>query len=185
MCPNNNIQRRDCQDGESEVIKRAETFMQIALLQAQKAYAKQEVPVGAVLVKEGKIIAKNYNRNLSWHDPTAHAEILVLRNGGKRLGTHYLCDCDLYVTLEPCNMCATAISLARIRRLFFGAYCPKTGAVMHGCQFFDQNNCFHIPKVYGGILATETSKLLRDFFRQLRAEHQKTHLNINAEDRLV
>jgi tRNA(Arg) A34 adenosine deaminase TadA len=144
--------------------------MQLALEAAAKAGAAGEVPVGAVLVDgaSGAILAVAHNRTETDHDPTAHAEMLVLREGARGLGTARLASCDLYVTLEPCPMCATAISFARIRRLYFGASDPKGGGVEHGPRIFSQKTCHHRPEIYGGIEETRAARLLQDFFRVRR-----------------
>jgi len=144
--------------------------MQLALDAAATAGASGEVPVGAVLVDgaTGAILAVAHNRTEADHDPTAHAEMLVLREAGRALGTARLAGCDLYVTLEPCPMCATAISFARIRRLYFGASDPKGGGVEHGPRIFSQNTCHHRPEIYGGIEETRAARLLQDFFRARR-----------------
>jgi tRNA(Arg) A34 adenosine deaminase TadA len=143
--------------------------MSLALAEAEEASAASEVPVGAVLVDaKGRLLAKSHNRVEASSDPTAHAEILALREGARVRGLPRLEDCDLYVTLEPCAMCAAAISLARIRRLYFGAYDPKMGAVEHGPKFFQQSTCHHRPEVYGGIEEKRAGELLRDFFARRR-----------------
>ena len=140
-----------------------------ALDKAVAAGAAGEVPVGAVLVDgAGDIIAAAGNRVERDHDPTAHAEMLVLREGARRLGATLLAGCDLYVTLEPCPMCAAAIGLARIRRLYFAAYDAKGGGVEHGPRIFDQPTCNHRPEVYGGIAERTAGELLRRFFRARR-----------------
>ncbi len=140
-----------------------------ALAAAAEAAAAGDVPVGAVLVADdGVVIAIAGNRVERDHDPTAHAEMLVLRAGAARLGEQRLSRCDLYVTLEPCPMCAAAIGLARIRRLYFAAYDPKGGGVEHGPRIFNQPTCHHRPQVYGGIAETEAAELLRRFFRERR-----------------
>jgi tRNA(adenine34) deaminase len=140
-----------------------------ALDEAVAAGAAGEVPVGAVLVdRAGDIIAAAGNRAERDHDPTAHAEMLVLREGAARLGAKRLSDCDLYVTLEPCPMCAAAIGLARVRRLYFAAYDAKGGGVEHGPRIFDQPTCHHRPEVYGGIAERAAGELLRRFFRARR-----------------
>lgn len=143
-------------------------FMEAALDEARKAGERGEVPIGAVVVANAQIIARDGNRTLELHDPTAHAEILVLRQAGERLGTERLIDCDLYVTLEPCAMCAAASSFGRIRRLYYGAEDPKGGAVEHGVGFFGDPSCHHAPDVYSGIRARESAQLLRDFFSMRR-----------------
>lgn len=140
------------------------TFMDSALEQARLAAARDEVPVGAVLVIDGAIIAADGNRTRENHDPTAHAEMLVIRQGAKLLGQERLGGADLYVTLEPCAMCAAAISHARIRRLYFGAGDEKMGAVAHGPRFFTQPTCHHTPDVYDGFAQEEAAGLLKRFF---------------------
>jgi tRNA(adenine34) deaminase len=143
-------------------------FMDIAINEAREAALRNEVPVGAVLVKDSIIIAKNSNRTLELKDPTAHAEILVIREGGSLLGSERLSDCDLYVTLEPCAMCAAAISFARIFRLYFGAEDIKGGGVENGVRFFDDSTCHHAPEYYGGLQANLSGKLLKEFFSAKR-----------------
>lgn len=143
--------------------------MDRALAAARAAGAAGEVPVGAVLVgPDGVLIAEAGNRTRADTDPTAHAEMLVIREGAHRLGLERLAGCDLYVTLEPCPMCATAISFARIRRLYFGASDPKGGGVEHGPRIFTQPTCHHVPEVYGAIGEADAARLLRDFFGRLR-----------------
>ncbi len=144
--------------------------MLAALLQAEAAAAVGEVPVGAVVVdgNTGKILAAAGNRTEADHDPSAHAEILALRDACKARGTPRLPECDLYVTLEPCAMCAQAIANARIRRLYFGAYDPKGGGVEHGARIFSQPTCHHRPEVYGGIAEAQAAALLRAFFAARR-----------------
>ena len=143
--------------------------MQAALAEAEAAAARGEVPVGAVLVDgNGRTVAAAGNRVEADRDPTAHAEMLVLRAGAASLGAKRLADCDLYVTLEPCPMCAAAIGLARIRRLYFGAYDPKGGGVEHGPRIFDQPTANHRPEIYGGIGERKAGALLRAFFRERR-----------------
>ncbi len=142
--------------------------MDEALIQAGLAATAGEVPVGAVLVRGGAIIARSHNRVITPPDPTGHAEILVLRAGAKLLGSSRLGDCDLYVTLEPCAMCAQAIAFARIRRIYYGADDPKGGGVAHGACIFDQPTCHHKPEIYGGIGAGQSAKLLKDFFATRR-----------------
>lgn len=135
---------------------------------ARDAAAAEEVPVGAAIVRAGEVIATAGNRTLRDKDPTAHAEMLVIRDACRRLDDERLVGCDLYVTLEPCAMCAAAISFARIRRLYFSAEDPKGGAVEHGPRFFSQPTCHHAPEVYGGIRESESARLLRDFFQSRR-----------------
>ena len=148
----------------------AQTYMQLALAQAEKAAAAGEVPVGAVLVDagSGEVIASAGNRVEALNDPSAHAEVLVLRNGGALNEAPRLPDCDLYVTLEPCPMCAQAISFARIRRLYFGAYDPKGGGVDHGPKIFEQPTCHHAPEIYGGIKEEACGNILKSFFATKR-----------------
>jgi tRNA(Arg) A34 adenosine deaminase TadA len=147
-----------------------QTPMQLALAEARKAAAAGEVPIAAVLVEgeSGQVLAIAHNRTEADSDPTAHAEMLVLREGAKALGAPRLAGCDLYVTLEPCPMCATAISFARIRRLYFGASDPKGGGVEHGPRIYSHSTCHHRPEVYGGIEESEAAHLLKDFFRARR-----------------
>jgi tRNA(adenine34) deaminase len=143
--------------------------MALALAEAEAAGSRGEVPIGAVLVDcKGRVIAAAGNRVETDTDPTAHAEMLVLRAGAARLGAKRLVECDLYVTLEPCAMCAAAIGLARLQRLYFGAYDPKGGAVEHGPRLFDQQNTLHRPEIYGGIEERRAGDLLRGFFRDRR-----------------
>lgn len=144
------------------------TFMQSALEEARAAALRGEVPVGCVIVREGSVIARAGNRTIAERDPTAHAELLAIRQAAAALGSERLADCDLYVTLEPCAMCAAAMSFARIRRLYFGAADPKGGAVENGVRFFSQSSCHHRPEVYGGIDERECAALLRDFFAAKR-----------------
>ncbi len=145
-----------------------EFFMKKALSMAKNGALIGEVPVGAVLVRGEKIIAAFHNLVESAPDPTAHAEILCLREGAGKLGTPRLVDCTLYVTLEPCAMCAQAISFARLKNLIFGAYDPKGGGVEHGAKVFSQKTCHHRPEVIGGMLEQACGALLKDFFRQQR-----------------
>jgi len=143
--------------------------MQLALAAARQAGERGEVPVGAVVVDAaGEVLAVAHNEVETQSDPTAHAEILALRAAGRRQGTPRLTDCDLYVTLEPCPMCAQAIAFARIRRLYFGAADPKGGGVEHGARIFAAASCHHRPEVIGGIRETEAAALLRDFFKARR-----------------
>jgi tRNA(Arg) A34 adenosine deaminase TadA len=145
-------------------------FMALALKEAEQAGLRGEVPVGAVLIAggSGTVLAASGNRIEELADPTAHAELLVLRDGARARGRPRLDDCDLYVSLEPCAMCAAAISFGRIRRLYFGAYDAKGGAVEHGPRFFQQPTCHHRPEVYGGIEETRAAELLRKFFQERR-----------------
>jgi tRNA(adenine34) deaminase len=144
------------------------TFMDLALDEAHAAAATGEVPIGCVIIHDGDLIAQAGNRTLADRDPTAHAEIVAIRQTAAALGTERLTDCDLYVTLEPCAMCAAAISFARIRRLYYGAPDPKGGAVESGVRFFEQATCHHRPEVYGGIGEARAGELLRAFFRERR-----------------
>jgi tRNA(adenine34) deaminase len=143
-------------------------FLQTAFEEAEAAAKRSEVPVGAVVVKGGKILARAGNRVEELKDPSAHAEILAIREAGRVLGEPRLIGCDLYVTLEPCPMCATAISFARIRRLYFGAYDPKGGGVDHGPKIYGQPTCHHAPEVVGGLDETRAAELLRSFFQKRR-----------------
>lgn len=138
--------------------------MRSALALAREAGAAGEVPVGAVVVQNGTIVARSRNAMVGGCDPTAHAEMTALRDAGAALGTSRLDDCDLWVTLEPCAMCAAAIGLARIRRLYFAASDPKGGAVLHGPRLYGQATCHHAPDVYAGIGEDEAGALLRTFF---------------------
>jgi tRNA(adenine34) deaminase len=142
--------------------------MTLALKQAASAAASGEVPVGAVLVAGEAVLAASGNRVEALADPTAHAEMLVLRQAAAQRGTPRLDDCDLYVTLEPCPMCAAAIALARLRRVYFAAYDPKGGGVEHGPRIFEQPGCNHRPEIYGGIDERRAALLLRDFFQRKR-----------------
>lgn len=146
------------------------TPMRRALEEAEKAGARNEVPVGAVLVhiETGEIISAQGNWCEHRHDPTAHAEMLVIQEACEKTGCKHLSDYDLYVTLEPCPMCAAAISFARIRRLYFGAYDPKSGGVDHGTRTYERTTCHHKPEVYGGIMEQECSDILKKFFAALR-----------------
>ncbi|MBZ0230608.1 MAG: nucleoside deaminase [Bauldia sp.] len=139
-----------------------------ALKEARAAGARGEVPIGAVIVRDGIVLASAGNRTLERDDPTAHAEMLAIREAAAAAGSQRLVGADLYVTLEPCAMCAAAISFARIRRLYFGAPDPKGGAVEHGPRFFTQPTCHHAPEVYGGIGESEAAALLRGFFEERR-----------------
>lgn len=144
------------------------TFMDRALAEAKDAAARGEVPVGAVVVKDGAVVASAGNRTLADLDPTAHAEIVALRAAARTLGSERLAGCDLYVTLEPCAMCAGAISFARIRRLYFGALDPKGGAVESGVRLFAAPTTHHRPQVYGGFDERRSAALLEAFFRDRR-----------------
>lgn len=144
-------------------------FMARALELARRAAQAGEVPVGAVLVAgDGTVLAEAHNLTLTHRDPTAHAELIAIRQAAARLESERLTGCDLYVTLEPCTMCAAAISFARIRRLYFAAYDAKGGAVDNGVRFFAQRSCHHAPEVYGGIRESDATALLKDFFAARR-----------------
>lgn len=141
------------------------SHMDTAFIEARAARDRGEVPVGAVLVgPDGVVLARGGNRTRELADPTAHAEMLVIREAARALGSERLTGCDLYVTLEPCPMCAAAISFARIRRLYYGAADPKSGGTAHGAKVFSHKQCHHAPEVYDGIGASEAEALLRDFF---------------------
>jgi tRNA(adenine34) deaminase len=142
--------------------------MEEALVEAAAAQAAGEVPVGCVIVRHNAVIVRAFNRTLMDRDPTAHAELVAIRAAAAALGSERLTDCDLYVTLEPCAMCAAAMSFARIRRLYYGAADPKGGAVENGVRFFCAPTCHHRPDVYGGIGEADAGALLRDFFRAKR-----------------
>lgn len=142
--------------------------MQHALSLAANAATNGEVPIGAVIVKGSEIIASAYNLTETNNDPTAHAELLAIREACKKLNTPRLIDCDLYVTLEPCPMCATAISFARIRRLYFGALDPKGGGVEHGARIFSQSTCHHVPEIYAGMEEENCKIILKEFFKARR-----------------
>ncbi len=146
----------------------ARSFMDLALEQAKKAENAGEVPIGCVIVRDGTVLAQAANRTLTDRDPTAHAEILAIRQAAAAIGSERLVDCDLYVTLEPCTMCAAAISFARIRRLYYGATDPKGGAVDSGVRFFASPTCHHAPEVYPSVGENEAAVMLRDFFKARR-----------------
>jgi len=148
--------------------KQIETPMALALAEARAAAERGEVPVGAVIVRGGEVLASAGNRTLELKDPTAHAETLAIRLACEAIQSERLIDCDLYVTLEPCPMCAAAISFARIRRLYFAASDPKGGAVENGVRLYRSPSCHHAPEVYGGLSEREAAELLRDFFRERR-----------------
>jgi len=160
------MERKLADDG---VTGKAARPMDLAFAEAIRARDLGEVPVGAVIVSgDGELLASAGNRTLSSRDPTAHAELLAIRAACAKLGSERLVDCDLYVTLEPCTMCAAAISFARIRRLYYGAADPKGGAVEHGVRFFTAPTCHHRPEVYGGIAEAEAGELLKEFFKARR-----------------
>jgi tRNA(adenine34) deaminase len=144
------------------------SFMDLALAEAHAAAAAGEVPVGCVIVRGGDVLARTRNRTLAERDPTAHAEMLAIRQAAAAIGSERLVDCDVHVTLEPCTMCAAALSFARIRRLYYGAADPKGGAVESGVRFFSNPTCHHRPGIYGGIGEQEAAALLRGFFAARR-----------------
>ena len=144
------------------------SFMEMAFDEARAAAERGEVPVGAVVVAGGEVVATAGNRTEELADPTAHAEVLAIREAASALGVPRLDGCDLYVTLEPCPMCAAAISLARVRRLYFGAYDAKGGGVEHGPRIFTHATCHHRPEVVGGLDETRCGDLLKAFFRERR-----------------
>jgi tRNA(Arg) A34 adenosine deaminase TadA len=147
----------------------SQDYMELALAEARAAAARGEVPIGAVVVApSGEVLARAGNEVEARNDPTAHAELLVLRAAGEKLGAPRLVDCDLYVTLEPCAMCATAASFARLRRIVFGAYDPKGGGVEHGPRIFGQPTCHDAPEVVGGVSASQAEILLKGFFAARR-----------------
>lgn len=145
-------------------------FMELALTEARRAGERGEVPIGAVLVFDGKVIATSGNRTRELNDVTAHAEIVAIRLACEELGQERLAGADLYVTLEPCTMCAAAISFARIRRLYYGAEDPKGGGVDNGVRFYRQPTCHHVPEVYSGFGETASADILRGFFQAKRSE---------------
>ena len=142
--------------------------MSVAFAQARAAAARGEAPIGAAVAREGVVIASAGNRTREDRDPTAHAEMLAIRAAARALGAERLVDCDLYVTLEPCAMCAGAITHARLRRLYFAASDAKGGAVEHGPRWFGQPTCLHAPEVYGGLRESEAGEMLKAFFARLR-----------------
>lgn len=150
----------------------AQDYMRIALEEARQAQDRDEVPIGAVLVdaRSGEVVARNGNRTIGTTDPTAHAEILVIREACAKAGAQRIPECDLYVTLEPCAMCAAAISFARIRNLCFGASDPKGGAVLHGPEFFRQPTCHHRPEISFGVLEADCGRILKTFFAGKRGK---------------
>ena len=146
----------------------APSFMDLALKAAEKAGKSGEVPIGCVIVLNNEVVATAGNRTLTDRDPTAHAEILAIRQATTAVGSERLVDCDLYVTLEPCTMCAGAISLSRIRRLYYGAADPKGGAVDSGVRFYASKTCHHAPEVYSAVGESEAAVMLKEFFRARR-----------------
>ena len=146
----------------------APSFMDLALKAAEKAQESGEVPIGCVIVRHNEVLATAGNLTLTDRDPTAHAEILAIRKAAEIIGSERLVDCDLYVTLEPCTMCAAAISFARVRRLYYGAADPKGGAIDSGVRFFASPTCHHAPEVYSAVGEAKAAKLLREFFKARR-----------------
>jgi tRNA(adenine34) deaminase len=144
------------------------SFMDMALEEARAAGERGEVPVGCVIVRDGEVLARAGNGTVAHRDPTAHAEIIAIRHAATQLSSERLEDCDLYVTLEPCVMCAGAVAFARIRRVYYGAADRKGGAVDSGVKFFTSPTCHHRPEVYGGLAEAEASALLKDFFKERR-----------------
>jgi tRNA(adenine34) deaminase len=144
------------------------SFMDMALAEARAAGVRGEVPVGCVIVRNGEVVARAGNGTLAERDPTAHAELIAIRAAARALGSERLDDCDLYVTLEPCTMCAGALAFARIRRLYYGAADTKGGAVDSGVRFFAAPTCHHRPDVYGGVGEAEAARLLKEFFQERR-----------------
>jgi tRNA(adenine34) deaminase len=145
-----------------------QSFMDLALAEARAAQAAGEVPIGCVVVRGGSVVASAGNRTIADRDPTAHAEMLAIRAAARAIGSERLTDCDLYVTLEPCAMCAGAISFARIRRLYYAAGDPKGGAVDNGVRFFASATCHHRPEVYSAVGEEAAAALLKDFFKARR-----------------
>lgn len=149
-------------------VAQTDGFMVAALVEAKRAGERGEVPIGAVVVADGRIVASAGNETRALNDVTAHAEILAIRRAAEAVGDERLSGADLYVTLEPCTMCAAAISFARIRRLYYGAEDPKGGGVDNGVRFYAQPTCHHAPEVYSGLGETESATLLREFFQNRR-----------------
>lgn len=159
-----------CNDDLCQIEMKQNQFMAEAIKQAKLAAKKDEVPVGAVIVENNEIIAASHNLNISNQDPTAHAEIVALRQAAKIKNSPRLDDCDLYVTLEPCAMCAAAISLARIKRVFFALEDKKFGAVENGVRIFNSASCHHKPEIYSGICEAESKQILQEFFQAKRSK---------------
>lgn len=143
-------------------------FWDLAINEAKQAALEMEIPVGALIVYKGQVLVADHNRVIQRQDPSAHAEMNVIRKATEILGTRYLTECDLYTTLEPCAMCAQCISWAQISRLYFGAYDIKSGAVENGVKIFHNRNCHHVPEIYGGFREEECTHLLSGFFASLR-----------------
>jgi tRNA(adenine34) deaminase len=150
------------------ILEMVASFMDMALAEARAAGEAGEVPVGCVVVRDGAVVARAGNRTLTERDPTAHAELVAIRAAAAALGSERLDGCDLYVTLEPCAMCAGAVAFARIRRLYYGAADPKGGAIENGVKFFASPSCHHRPEVYGGLAEADASALLKQFFQARR-----------------
>lgn len=142
--------------------------MEIALEEAMKASMNNEVPVGAIIVHKGKVVSQNHNLVRKNIDPTAHAEILCIRDVAQKLGSYYLDEYEIYVTLEPCAMCVQAMAFSRIKRIYFGAYDEKFGAIENGVRFFSANTASYVPEIYGGLEEKKASKLLQEFFKRIR-----------------
>ena len=142
--------------------------MHIALKEAMKASIDNEVPVGAVIVHKGKIVSQNHNLVRKNIDPTAHAEILCIRDVAQKLSSYYLNECEIYVTLEPCAMCVQAIAFSKLKRVYFGAYDEKFGAIENGVRFFSANTVSYVPEIYGGLEQAKASKILQEFFKKMR-----------------
>ncbi|QPC30040.1 tRNA adenosine(34) deaminase TadA [Caldimonas thermodepolymerans] len=164
----------------SEILPSDEYAMRIALDQAHNAWLVGEVPVGAVIMRDGKVIATGYNRPITEHDPTAHAEIVALRHAAQLLGNYRLPECELYVTLEPCAMCAMALMHARFKRVVFGAFDPKTGAAGSVVDLFAERRLNHHTQITGGVLGDACGALLREFFVERRAMHRNRRLGPQA-----
>jgi len=158
-----------------------ESAMRIALDQAHNAWLVGEVPVGAVIVRAGQVIATGYNRPITEHDPTAHAEIVALRHAATLLGNYRLPECELFVTLEPCAMCAMALMHARFKRVVFGALDPKTGAAGSVVDLFAQPQLNHHTQLHGGLLADDCAQVLRDFFAERRQQYRQRRAALPAE----
>lgn len=165
---NENSQKSVMEETKYSTINKSQSPMQIAMEEARAAGTRGEVPIGAVITHKNQIIARAGNRTREMNDPTAHAEVLAIRMACEVLQNERLGECDLYVTLEPCAMCAAAISFARIRRLYYASSDPKGGGVEYGPRFYSQPTCHHAPDVYSGIGEADATALLRDFFKEKR-----------------
>ncbi len=156
----------------NETLKITNQFMELALKEARLAKERDEVPVGAVIIdKNNNILASNGNRVIELSDPTAHAEILCIREATRKIKNERLIDCTIFSTLEPCTMCSSAISLARIKKLFFGAYDNKTGAVESGIKYFQTSSCNHKPEFYGGFKEKDSKSILNSYFKMKRVKY--------------